>query len=113
MTFIRYRTYGNGNRKASDEPANGFAGQESAWHSDKGMPQSITYKLKNNAAICKITFYPRRWEKTSGEDCPKNFKIEGSYDGSIFYLIKNVENGKKKISGMVIIGYRPMSYYSF
>ena len=109
MIFIRH--YLN---IAEDAPDKGFSGQKSAWHSSKGMPQSITYKLKHNAVICKISFYRKEHhERLELEQfCPKDFKIEGSYDGSIFVLLKHVE-GKEKISGMVFTGNRPMSHYSF
>jgi len=73
--------------------ARGFAGPESAWHSGRGMPQSITYKLKDKAVVCKITFLTRgkSWKDNREKDCPTNFRIEGSHDGSSFVLIKRVE----------------------
>ena len=61
------------------------------------MPQSITYKLKKKAAVCKITFLPRK-DNSGGnvpKDCPTNFRIEGSHDNITFNLLKRVE-GKKK-----------------
>ena len=87
-----------GNQKA----ANAFAGQASEWHSANGMPQSITYKLKEKAVVRKITFRPRADNKDGNtpRDCPKNFRIEGSHDGSSFVVIKRVER-KKKRSKMV------------
>ena len=99
MTDDIFRSYG------SNKAANAFAGRSSEWHSANGMPQSITYKLKEKAAVCKITFRPRMDNSVGNtpRDCPKNFRIEGSHDGSSFALIKRVE-GKKKEAKWYIIG---------
>jgi len=81
----------------------GFAGPEHNWHSANGMPQSITYELKEKAVVCKITFLPRKinsW-KHIPTDCPTNFRIEGSHDGSSFNLLKRVEGNTCK-EGQVI-----------
>ena len=66
---------------------------KSEWNSAQGMPQSITYKLKEKAVVCKVTFLPRKDNSMGNvpKDCPKNFGIEGSNDGSSFVLIKRVE----------------------
>ena len=81
------------------EAARGFAGPESEWNSADGMPQSITYKLKDKAVVCKITFLPRKDNALGNvpRDCPTNFGIEGSHDGSSFVLIKRVEGMKKRV----------------
>ena len=94
MTNNIYRNYGKGG-KAS----HGFGDWH--WHSAEGMPQSITYKLKEKAAVCKITFLPRKDNKWGNalRDCPSNFGIEGSNDGSSFNLLKRVEGKKKKGEG--------------
>ena len=75
------------------EAAKGFSGVDSEWNSAQGMPQSITYKLKEKKVVCKVTFLPRK-DNSMGNvprDCPKNFGIEGSNDGNSFVLIKRVE----------------------
>ena len=97
MTDDIFRQY---NTAAS--AAKGFSGPIIAWHSGRGMPQSITYKLKDKAVVCKITFLTRgkSWEDNREKDCPTNFRIEGSHDGSSFVLIKRVE-GKKNRNKMV------------
>jgi len=78
-----------------------FAGPNHDWHSADGMPQSVTYKLKEKAVVCKITFLPRKdnsWEQGlhGKQDCPTNFRIEGSYDGVSFNLLKRVEGNTCK-----------------
>ena len=81
----------------------GFAGEGKEWKSGIGMPQWITYKLKEKAAVCKITFLPRK-ENTYGflpKDCPKNYRIEGSHDGHKYNVLTRVK-GKKKRSKMAI-----------
>ena len=91
MTENIFRHYGG------SIAADAFAGEGSEWISANGMPQNITYELKNKAAVCKITFLPRK-DNSYGNvprDCPKNFRIEGSHDGSYFKRIHGVV-GKKK-----------------
>ena len=101
MTGNIYREYRNGYGKA----ANGFVGHWKEWSSDEGMPQSITYKLKERAIVCKITFLPRRNNKWGNvpRDCPSNFGIEGSNDGSSFFLLKRVVGKKKSSKGVCFI----------
>ena len=68
-------------------------GPDTEWNSADGMPQSITYRMREARVVCRITFLPRR-DNSMGNvprDCPRNFGIEGSNDGSSFVLIKRVE----------------------
>ena len=112
-------------RSFLSQGSDAFSGPEREWISGYGMPQFVRYKHKYKAVVCKITFLPGKgknvghycpsYYKTSRPNspnykpthcvynCPKNIRIEGSHDGSLFILIKRVEGKKKEARGYTSI----------
>ena len=54
------------------------AGPKKWWHSKKGMPQWVVFKLKEPTVICRISWGFGSRKKNAAKDCPRKVFVYGS-----------------------------------
>ena len=83
-----------------------FAGPTESWHSEEGMPQSISYSLKKPQIACSVSFLPRP-DNSAGNaipDCPKNFDIYGIDEANNPKLLKQVTDNQCVFRDRIEVG---------
>ena len=96
--------------------AKAFAGPEESWHSEEGMPQSISYTLQTPRVVCSLSFLPRKDDSAGNAvpDCPKNFNVFGIDSANNAKLLKQVVDNKCVFRDRVEVGlvnYLPYKTY--